>query len=243
MAKTLAQGRKPGSGRKPGKGKTLREGRKPGSGRRRRQDIGGRDADASQQDQESRPISSRDMEAVDALRELTHSPSSHPAHNPTTAPPHVAAAAPLPPSMDYSQQSLMDQQYQYQYQQQQQQQQQRVDVVPPKPFITHKILLSSTGQPAGQMNSNPNANHNHNHNSNSGNVNMNMNMNFNINGNNQDSLSSFLMGPYNYLQRPFIVKPYLDLSASTAPPNQAQPQPQATHITKSTETTEKNTTI
>ncbi|EDO17771.1 hypothetical protein Kpol_541p14 [Vanderwaltozyma polyspora DSM 70294] len=34
MAKTLAQGRKPGSGRKPGKGKTLREGRKPGSGRR-----------------------------------------------------------------------------------------------------------------------------------------------------------------------------------------------------------------
>lgn len=38
MAKTLAQGRKPGSGRKPGKGKTLREGRKPGSGRRRKQD-------------------------------------------------------------------------------------------------------------------------------------------------------------------------------------------------------------
>ncbi|CCE62626.1 hypothetical protein TPHA_0C04770 [Tetrapisispora phaffii CBS 4417] len=36
MAKTLAQGRKPGSGRKPGKGKTLREGRKPGSGRRRK---------------------------------------------------------------------------------------------------------------------------------------------------------------------------------------------------------------
>lgn len=40
MAKTLAQGRKPGSGRKPGKGKTLREGRKPGSGRRRRQGTG-----------------------------------------------------------------------------------------------------------------------------------------------------------------------------------------------------------
>lgn len=39
MAKTLAQGRKPGSGRKPGKGKTLREGRKPGSGRRRRDPI------------------------------------------------------------------------------------------------------------------------------------------------------------------------------------------------------------
>ncbi|CCD24847.1 Dat1p NDAI_0E00310 [Naumovozyma dairenensis CBS 421] len=36
MAKTLAQGRKPGSGRKPGKGKTLKEGRKPGSGRRRK---------------------------------------------------------------------------------------------------------------------------------------------------------------------------------------------------------------
>ncbi|KAL3233653.1 hypothetical protein RNJ44_03693 [Nakaseomyces bracarensis] len=39
MAKTLAQGRKPGSGRKPGKGKTLREGRKPGSGRRRRDNV------------------------------------------------------------------------------------------------------------------------------------------------------------------------------------------------------------
>ena len=37
MAKTLAQGRKPGSGRKPGKAKTLREGRKPGSGRKRRE--------------------------------------------------------------------------------------------------------------------------------------------------------------------------------------------------------------
>lgn len=36
MAKTLAQGRKPGSGRKPGKGKTLAEGRKPGSGRKKR---------------------------------------------------------------------------------------------------------------------------------------------------------------------------------------------------------------
>ncbi len=38
MAKTLAQGRKPGSGRKPGKAKTLKEGRKPGSGRRKRKD-------------------------------------------------------------------------------------------------------------------------------------------------------------------------------------------------------------
>ncbi|AMD20279.1 HDL465Cp [Eremothecium sinecaudum] len=37
MAKTLAQGRKPGSGRKPGKAKTLLEGRKPGSGRKKRQ--------------------------------------------------------------------------------------------------------------------------------------------------------------------------------------------------------------
>lgn len=34
MAKTLAQGRKPGSGRKPGKAKTLAEGRKVGSGRK-----------------------------------------------------------------------------------------------------------------------------------------------------------------------------------------------------------------
>ncbi|AET39636.1 Dat1p Ecym_4607 [Eremothecium cymbalariae DBVPG len=39
MAKTLAQGRKPGSGRKPGKAKTLLEGRKPGSGRKKRQAI------------------------------------------------------------------------------------------------------------------------------------------------------------------------------------------------------------
>lgn len=100
MAKTLAQGRKPGSGRKPGKGKTLREGRKPGSGRRRRQDTGGKETDGSQQDQESRLISSRDMEAVDALRELTHSPSSHSAHNSSAAPPPHAAAAStsLPPS-------------------------------------------------------------------------------------------------------------------------------------------------
>lgn len=37
MAKTLAQGRKPGSGRKPGKAKTLAQGRKPGSGRKKRQ--------------------------------------------------------------------------------------------------------------------------------------------------------------------------------------------------------------
>lgn len=66
MAKTLAQGRKPGSGRKPGKGKTLREGRKPGSGRRRR--------NGDTQDKAVRntgnAISSRDLEAVDALREL-----------------------------------------------------------------------------------------------------------------------------------------------------------------------------
>lgn len=39
MAKTLAQGRKPGSGRKPGRGKTLREGRKPGSGRKKRDAV------------------------------------------------------------------------------------------------------------------------------------------------------------------------------------------------------------
>ncbi|CAI4047523.1 Dat1p SKDI_13G0260 [Saccharomyces kudriavzevii IFO 1802] len=242
MAKTLAQGRKPGSGRKPGKGKTLREGRKPGSGRRRRQDIGGKDADITLQDQESRPISSRDMEAVDALRELTHSPSSHPAHN--SAP--VTAA--LPPSMDYTHQSLMDQQLQ----------QQRVDVVPPKPFITHKILLSSTANSDGHMHSNPNGNHTLNHNANlninnninsnsnsnsNSNNNVNVNMNFTINGNNQDPSSSFLMGPYNYLQRPFTVKPYLDLSTSTASSNQPQPQPQATHITKNSESTEKNTTI
>ncbi|EJS42486.1 dat1p [Saccharomyces arboricola H-6] len=240
MAKTLAQGRKPGSGRKPGKGKTLREGRKPGSGRRRRQDIGGKDTDAVQQDQESRPISSRDMEAVDALRELTHSPSSHATYNsaPPPPPPPAAAAASLAPSMEYNSPLLLDHH-------QQNQQQQRVDVVPPKPFITHKILLSSTGSHGGHMTSNPSSGHNYNHNSNLNlnSNNVNMNLNFTINGSNQDSSSSFLMGPYNYLQRPFIVKPYLDLSTSTAPPSQPRPQPQATRISQNTESTEKNTTI
>lgn len=41
MAKTLAQGRKPGSGRKPGKGKTLAQGRKPGSGRKKIHKVSG----------------------------------------------------------------------------------------------------------------------------------------------------------------------------------------------------------
>ena len=82
MAKTLAQGRKPGSGRKPGKGKTLREGRKPGSGRRRRQVTStatgllkdnavitsGSTVFTNQQQ-----ISLRDIEAADALTELTNS--------------------------------------------------------------------------------------------------------------------------------------------------------------------------
>lgn len=67
MAKTLAQGRKPGSGRKPGKGKTLREGRKPGSGRRRRNG----DEQNGLVRNTGKIISSRDLEAVDALRELT----------------------------------------------------------------------------------------------------------------------------------------------------------------------------
>lgn len=55
MAKTLAQGRKPGSGRKPGKGKTLREGRKPGSGRRRRNDPPAASASAAQTPTSSAP--------------------------------------------------------------------------------------------------------------------------------------------------------------------------------------------
>lgn len=86
MAKTLAQGRKPGSGRKPGKGKTLREGRKPGSGRRRRVD----EETIRKTDSEFKSvvvfhrneagvahgsISTRDLEAVNALRELNTSPS------------------------------------------------------------------------------------------------------------------------------------------------------------------------
>ncbi|CEP21475.1 unnamed protein product [Cyberlindnera jadinii] len=41
MAKTLAQGRKPGGGRKPGKGKTLAQGRKPGSGRKKIDKVSG----------------------------------------------------------------------------------------------------------------------------------------------------------------------------------------------------------
>lgn len=90
MAKTLAQGRKPGSGRKPGKGKTLREGRKPGSGRRRRVDeeatkiqsgelhgveISNECILGSLQRNINNELSTRDMEAVDALRGLNTSPS------------------------------------------------------------------------------------------------------------------------------------------------------------------------
>ncbi|QLQ81806.1 hypothetical protein HG537_0G00600 [Torulaspora globosa] len=71
MAKTLAQGRKPGSGRKPGKGKTLREGRKPGSGRRRRIE----DPNGSIRSTSREAMTSRDLEAVDALRELNNSPA------------------------------------------------------------------------------------------------------------------------------------------------------------------------
>lgn len=70
MAKTLAQGRKPGSGRKPGKGKTLREGRKPGSGRRRKNF----DEQDSSVRNTGKMISSRDLEAVDALRGLNGNP-------------------------------------------------------------------------------------------------------------------------------------------------------------------------
>ncbi|CCK71398.1 Dat1p KNAG_0G03400 [Huiozyma naganishii CBS 8797] len=84
MAKTLAQGRKPGSGRKPGKGKTLREGRKPGSGRRsRRRAVDGAGADAKTgggggegKGKNTASVSSQDMAAVDALRELTGSPQT-----------------------------------------------------------------------------------------------------------------------------------------------------------------------
>lgn len=99
MAKTLAQGRKPGSGRKPGRAKTLAQGRKPGSGRRRRDTVSGEmtparvhaNSSASNATSSSttsataipipgaeRPLTSRDMEAVDALRELTYSPQFSP---------------------------------------------------------------------------------------------------------------------------------------------------------------------
>ncbi|SMN20490.1 hypothetical protein, no similarity [Maudiozyma saulgeensis] len=159
MAKTLAQGRKPGSGRKPGRGKTLREGRKPGSGRKKRDttspteginynNSNNSNSNNTQQVQPNSvtstapinipiPISgpmataipmnmssgmnnnhvsngmantsgnnnygvvingaenvaftSRDMEAVDALRELTYSPQFSPPMNslPTALPPIV----------------------------------------------------------------------------------------------------------------------------------------------------------
>lgn len=110
MAKTLAQGRKPGSGRKPGKGKTLREGRKPGSGRRRRNEdeietiviepsslntnslvqekksLG--DGGAAAVEREN-CISSRDLEAIDALRELNNSPPQQQPITPTPTPTHL----------------------------------------------------------------------------------------------------------------------------------------------------------
>lgn len=115
MAKTLAQGRKPGSGRKPGKAKTLAQGRKPGSGRKKRQhqqdniinsiihtdnhnstvnlhqnqltmkstrllssDLPTTNSSSSSSTSipKTNNISTRDMVAVDALRELTHSPLS-----------------------------------------------------------------------------------------------------------------------------------------------------------------------
>ncbi|CCC68117.1 hypothetical protein NCAS_0B00330 [Naumovozyma castellii] len=90
MAKTLAQGRKPGSGRKPGKAKTLREGRKPGSGRKRREPALNNHTQLQSEAQigtnktlndnltksptNELNFTLRDMEAVDALRGLTHSP-------------------------------------------------------------------------------------------------------------------------------------------------------------------------
>ena len=87
MAKTLAQGRKPGSGRKPGKAKTLAQGRKPGSGRKRRDTVSGEvtPTSAIPIPGAERPLTSRDLEAVDALRELTYSPQ----FSPPTLPPIV----------------------------------------------------------------------------------------------------------------------------------------------------------
>ena len=164
MAKTLAQGRKPGSGRKPGRGKTLREGRKPGSGRKKRDAVSSPEAvqfnnnsnnnsqthistnsssnnlqqihtaeikrsapiniptpmagsmpinssvmnsisantsmisnnnnmiqNNNNRNADNNTFTSRDMEAVDALRELTYSPQFSPPLNslPTTLPPIV----------------------------------------------------------------------------------------------------------------------------------------------------------
>lgn len=109
MAKTLAQGRKPGSGRKPGKGKTLREGRKPGSGRRRRNEdeiettVIGSSLNTNTLVQEKKSlgdggaaaveketcISSRDLEAIDALRELNNSPPQQQPLTPTPTPKHL----------------------------------------------------------------------------------------------------------------------------------------------------------
>ncbi|CCH59164.1 hypothetical protein TBLA_0B03230 [Henningerozyma blattae CBS 6284] len=89
MAKTLAQGRKPGSGRKPGKGKTLREGRKPGSGRKRRDgnisnenhlihsnDTVTSTVNSSRNGSVSNAFTEQDLEALQALNSLNKSSTS-----------------------------------------------------------------------------------------------------------------------------------------------------------------------
>lgn len=156
MAKTLAQGRKPGSGRKPGKGKTLREGRKPGSGRRRRNEeavvtvviepsslntntlaqekkslsiCSGmspalRAAAVDKDVEKKNSISSRDLEAIDALRELNNSPPQQQPLTPTPTPTHL--------------QSQLKSQYQSAYHPTStQQRQQQVENLPSRQFLTN----------------------------------------------------------------------------------------------------------
>lgn len=93
MAKKLSDGRKPGSGRKPGKAKTLAEGRKPGSGRKK----GSKNAGLAKHGQVdvdlvsslSQPrsgvvkpmdksVTKRDRELIDALKKLSKSPPQSP---------------------------------------------------------------------------------------------------------------------------------------------------------------------
>lgn len=90
MAKKLSDGRKPGSGRKPGKAKTLAEGRKPGSGRKKgskntglsKQERAEVEGYAQQRARVGKPVdksvTKRDREIIEALNKLSKSPPQSP---------------------------------------------------------------------------------------------------------------------------------------------------------------------
>ncbi|CCF55717.1 hypothetical protein KAFR_0A02810 [Kazachstania africana CBS 2517] len=156
MAKTLAQGRKPGSGRKPGKAKTLKEGRKPGSGRRKRAvsasiaslaippHTGARTREES--NTYDHPITSRDLEAIDALRELTHSPQQMSQATKAMSQQPLNAGSSMIPTMlpPIQQQVVSDINPETNSNGSSENgNSQRVDMLSSKPFLTHARILSA----------------------------------------------------------------------------------------------------